>query len=393
MKRLIWSLKDPSQGDLPSYGRPVKLLRRILGLKDPLADRSGAPPQPSIVERLDNFFAHDRTDFWDSFEKYERPTGLLSDGYSSVEELRARLARQSTTRLTARDGGPRRKLIFACLSVSLLVLILGAAMIFFRRDPARKAEPGVSSSQTAAQVSAPSEAEPHPEATPDSGTSETQLPRINPDSQPSVQSQPSTSTASGLQKEIKEPADQVSGRLPRAVGKLTPHATTPPKVALLREEPLSPVLMGEVPGAVPGGQAGSALSGIVSEPSRTGLTPAPQIQSPAGTPGGTANRSRSLETDSGRTIGEGSGSVGASGTSEGSYGVKITQITADGPAAQAGLRVGDIVTELDGIPVKMAQILDAEIALRKPGSKIRISYLRNSTQGEVTVTVGKRVMP
>ncbi len=175
-------------------------------------------------------------DFPDSFGKCERPTDLSYDHSSLVEELRTRLAQQSTTRLTARDGGPRRKLIFACLSVSVLVLILGAATIFFRRQAARKPEPGVRSNLIAAQVSAPSDAEPHLEATPDSGTSETQLPGINPDSQPSVQSQPSTSTASRLQEETKEPADNVSRRLPRAVGKLTPHATTPPKVALPKRQ-------------------------------------------------------------------------------------------------------------------------------------------------------------
>jgi len=150
--------------------------------------------------------------------------------------------------------------------------------------------------------------------------------------------------------------------------------------------------VGEVAGGVAGGQAGSAL-GAVSEPSRTGLAPAYQIQAPAGTLRGTANRSTGLRADSGRTIEEGSGSIGASGKSEGSYGVRIIQITAEGPAAQAGLRVGDIITELDGIPVKMAQIFDAEIALRKPGSNIRIRYLRNSFQGQVTVTVGRQALP
>ncbi len=64
MKLLLWSPNDPPEmghGDLPSYGKPVKLLRRILGLKDPLADESDAPRRPSLVERLDDIFAHDRT--------------------------------------------------------------------------------------------------------------------------------------------------------------------------------------------------------------------------------------------------------------------------------------------------------------------------------------------
>jgi putative serine protease PepD len=96
-----------------------------------------------------------------------------------------------------------------------------------------------------------------------------------------------------------------------------------------------------------------------------------------------------LEADSGRAIGEVSGSIGASGTSAGSYGVKITQITAEGPAAQAGLRIGDIITGVDGMPVRTAQILDAEVSLQKPGSKMRISYIRDSRQAEATVIVGE----
>jgi len=368
----------------------VRFLRRILGLKDPLADGSGAPHRPSIVEKLDDFFTHDRPDFWASFGNQEPPTGLSPDVYSSVEELRARLARLGTTRWTARGGDPRRKLIYASLSVCVLVLILGATIIFFRRQAARKAEPSVSSSRIAAQLSVPSDAELRPEATPDSGASETQLPRINADSQPRVQTQPSISTTSRVQEGTKELADDVSRRLPMAVGKLAPPAATPPKIALPGQEPLPPVPVGEVASAVPGGQAGSALSAIVSEPSRTAVAPAPQIQSPAGTPGGTANRSTSLEPDSGRAIGEVSGSIGVSGTSAGSYGVRITQITANGSAAQAGMRIGDIVTGVDGMPVRTPQILDAEISLQKPGSKIRISYIRDSRQAEATLLVGER---
>ncbi len=392
MKPLLLDLKDRSQGDLPPQGRLVKFLRRILGLKDPLADGS-APLRPSIVERLDDFFAHDRPKLNEVLPRLEshaakpgkdmetasssergriqapahaappalhgprgkeQPIRLVSPSprdYSLVQELRAR---------TARNRGRHRKLIFACLSVSVLILILGAAVIFVRRQAARKAEPSASSSPIAAQVSAPSDTEPLPEATPDSGTPETQPSPTNPDGQPGVQAQPSDPAAS-----------------PSVVGKVTPPAAPPKKVAPPAEKPAHP---------------GSALSVIAPEPSRPAPAPPLQMQAPAKTPEGTANRSTGLQADTGRAE-EASGSLGASGITEGRSGVRITQITADGPAAQAGLRVGDIITELDGVPVRMARILDAQIALHKPGSKIRISYIRNSSPGNVTVTVGKRVTP
>jgi hypothetical protein len=388
---------------LAGGGIPVKLHHSILDLKASLSDGNGAPRRPSIVERLDDFFAQDRPDFWDFFGNRERPKDLSSDRYSSLEELRARLgeiraspAQQSTPKRPARRGDSRRKLIVACFSVSVLILILAAGMVFFFSQAVRKTEPVVSSSVTAAQVSAPSEVEPRREATTDSGTSATQVPSGDSDSQPRVQSQPSISAPPGPQEKVKGPADNGPRRVPTAVGELTPRAAppqvaAPQKVARREEEPRRPVAVDEV--TVPDGQAGGASSAIVSEPPRTAPAPAPQVQAPAEPPAGTANHSTSAETASGRASEQGSGSIGVWGASEGNSGVRITQIAADGPAAQAGLKVGDIITELDGIPVKMAQILDAEIALRKLGSKIRISYLRNSTPGDVTVTVGKHVTP
>ncbi len=64
MKPLIWNLRDRSQEEhdgLPPVRRVVKFLRRILHLKDLPDDRGCAPLQPSMLERLDEFFAHDRT--------------------------------------------------------------------------------------------------------------------------------------------------------------------------------------------------------------------------------------------------------------------------------------------------------------------------------------------
>lgn len=74
-------------------------------------------------------------------------------------------------------------------------------------------------------------------------------------------------------------------------------------------------------------------------------------------------------------------------------GVAITEIVPNGPAAQAGLKVGDIITEVDGVPTTTPQILDAEIGTRKPGSKVRVSYIRKSWKSDVTVTVSEHVSP
>ena len=71
-------------------------------------------------------------------------------------------------------------------------------------------------------------------------------------------------------------------------------------------------------------------------------------------------------------------------------GVIISQITPGQPAAKAGLKVGDIITTLDGRPVKDGDDLVAIISARKPGSTIDVGYLRNGQSLHATVTITDR---
>jgi S1-C subfamily serine protease len=48
---------------------------------------------------------------------------------------------------------------------------------------------------------------------------------------------------------------------------------------------------------------------------------------------------------------------------------------------------GDIITQLDGKPVTSGVSFDAEIAQYKPGSQMRVSYMRGAWQSETTITV------
>jgi serine protease DegQ len=66
-------------------------------------------------------------------------------------------------------------------------------------------------------------------------------------------------------------------------------------------------------------------------------------------------------------------------------------VTADGPGAEAGIRVGDIIQALDGRIIKDRNFESAVAAL-KPGSKIVVNYLRGALARETLVTVGKRAM-
>jgi serine protease Do len=71
-------------------------------------------------------------------------------------------------------------------------------------------------------------------------------------------------------------------------------------------------------------------------------------------------------------------------------GVLVQQVQPGGPADKAGLKPGDIITQVDGRPIKDGDDLVNEIASRKPGSSIRLGFVRDGKPTDATVTVGDR---
>ena len=71
-------------------------------------------------------------------------------------------------------------------------------------------------------------------------------------------------------------------------------------------------------------------------------------------------------------------------------GVIITKVTPDGPADKGGLKPRDIISTIDGRQIKDGDDLVNEIASRRPGSSIRLGYLRDGKQADATVTIGDR---
>ncbi|MGH8231086.1 MAG: S1C family serine protease [Steroidobacteraceae bacterium] len=71
-------------------------------------------------------------------------------------------------------------------------------------------------------------------------------------------------------------------------------------------------------------------------------------------------------------------------------GVVITNMYRTSPAVQAQLRIGDVVTAIDGKPVRSARDTLAQIAARKPGGSVTLHLLRARTELDAKVNVTER---
>ena len=71
-------------------------------------------------------------------------------------------------------------------------------------------------------------------------------------------------------------------------------------------------------------------------------------------------------------------------------GVTVSNVVAGSPADQAGLKVGDTIITVDGKPVKNGDELVAEIASRKPDTKVNLGFIRNGKKQDTVVTVADR---
>jgi serine protease Do len=71
-------------------------------------------------------------------------------------------------------------------------------------------------------------------------------------------------------------------------------------------------------------------------------------------------------------------------------GVTVSNVVAGSPADQAGLKVGDTITTVDGKAVKNGDELVSDIASRKPGAKVTIGFTRNNKEEKTAVTVADR---
>lgn len=71
-------------------------------------------------------------------------------------------------------------------------------------------------------------------------------------------------------------------------------------------------------------------------------------------------------------------------------GVTVSNVVSGSPADEAGLKIGDTITSVDGKDVKSGDDLVADIASRKPGTKAKLAFVRNGKKQDTTVTIADR---
>jgi putative serine protease PepD len=76
--------------------------------------------------------------------------------------------------------------------------------------------------------------------------------------------------------------------------------------------------------------------------------------------------------------------------SDGNGGARIEEVTSGGPAAKAGLRVGDLVTKANGEPVRSAAELSGAVASHQPGDELKLQVTRDGKERTVTAELGTR---
>jgi hypothetical protein len=74
-------------------------------------------------------------------------------------------------------------------------------------------------------------------------------------------------------------------------------------------------------------------------------------------------------------------------------GVVVQSVKEGGPAAKAGLKVGDVVTSVDGKPVESAWNIGDLLDGKKSGDSVRLDIIRNRQHQTLMVTLEERELP
>jgi putative serine protease PepD len=77
-------------------------------------------------------------------------------------------------------------------------------------------------------------------------------------------------------------------------------------------------------------------------------------------------------------------------TTPDSRGAGVVDVAPAGPAADAGVQAGDVITSVDGHPVSEPEDLSEAISGKEPGDQVRVELVRAGEPRTITVTLGAR---
>jgi S1-C subfamily serine protease len=113
------------------------------------------------------------------------------------------------------------------------------------------------------------------------------------------------------------------------------------------------------------------------------LTPAPAVPAPLATP-------RARQTVPGNRATPGGQQTPQIVPPQTTSGVIVQEVVAGSPAEKAGLRPGDIITQLDDVRLDANHKLSDLVAARKAGDQVKLSILREGQNQVITATLGQR---
>jgi len=71
-------------------------------------------------------------------------------------------------------------------------------------------------------------------------------------------------------------------------------------------------------------------------------------------------------------------------------GMRLMGVRPDSPADKGGLKIGDVIIEFGGLPVKDLYSYTDALYSHKAGDVVKVVVMRGTQRLELTVTLGKR---
>jgi putative serine protease PepD len=78
------------------------------------------------------------------------------------------------------------------------------------------------------------------------------------------------------------------------------------------------------------------------------------------------------------------------GADDGVAGATVAEVTSGGPAADAGLRAGDVITKIGDTAVTDSEVMGTAVDAHRPGEQVEVTYSRGGDSQTAKVTLGTR---